>query len=183
MPSGKVRSRTHPAFIRALRKCQTVLWNLCWNPQTHACCYCAISLAHLVMLQSILICGHFSLILTSLPSSSVITFELCGNIDNLRPIVYAWASQVALLVKNMLTIAGDRRGVGSLPGSGRFPGEGNGNPVQYSSLENSMGRGGIQSTGSQSVRHDWATGGKHAHIMHAYLIAHNLAVHMLYLPN
>ena len=106
------------------------------------------------MLQSILICGHFSLILASLPSSSVTTFELCGNIDNLRPIVYAWASQVALLVKNMLTIAGDRRGVGSLPGSGRFPGEGNGNPVQYSSLENSMGRGGIQSTGSQSVRHD-----------------------------
>ena len=27
---------------------------------------------------------------------------------------------------------------GSIPGSGRFPGEGNGNPLQYSCLENSM---------------------------------------------
>ena len=30
---------------------------------------------------------------------------------------------------------------GSIPGSGRFPGEGNGYPVQYSCLENSMDRG------------------------------------------
>ena len=30
---------------------------------------------------------------------------------------------------------------GSIPGSGRFPGEGNGNPLQYSCLENSMDRG------------------------------------------
>ena len=34
--------------------------------------------------------------------------------------------------------AGD---LGSIPGSGRFPGEGNGNPLQYSCLENSMDRG------------------------------------------
>ena len=33
---------------------------------------------------------------------------------------------------------------GSIPGSGRFPGEGNGNPLQYSCLENSMGRGAWQ---------------------------------------
>ena len=31
--------------------------------------------------------------------------------------------------------------LGSIPGSGRFPGEGNGNPLQYSCLENSMDRG------------------------------------------
>ena len=30
---------------------------------------------------------------------------------------------------------------GSIPRSGRFPGEGNSNPLQYSCLENSMGRG------------------------------------------
>ena len=35
---------------------------------------------------------------------------------------------------------GDRR-LGSIPGLGRSPGEGNGNPLQYSSLENPMGRG------------------------------------------
>ena len=39
--------------------------------------------------------------------------------------------------------AGDQ---GLVPGSGRSPGEGNGNPVQYSCLENSMGRGDWQAT-------------------------------------
>ena len=34
------------------------------------------------------------------------------------------------------------------------PGEGNGNPLQYSCLENSMDRGAWQSMGSQRVRHD-----------------------------
>ena len=37
-----------------------------------------------------------------------------------------------------LPVAGD---VGSIPGLGRSPGEGNGNPLQYSCLENSMDRG------------------------------------------
>ena len=43
--------------------------------------------------------------------------------------------------------AGD---LGSIPGLGRSPGEGNGYPVQYSGLENSM----VCSMGSQRVRHD-----------------------------
>ena len=42
------------------------------------------------------------------------------------------------MVKNLPANAGD---VGLIPGSGRSPGEGNGNPLQYSCLENSMGRG------------------------------------------
>ena len=37
---------------------------------------------------------------------------------------------------------------GSIPGSGRSPGEGNGNPLQYSFLENSMDRGGLQWNGT-----------------------------------
>ena len=37
--------------------------------------------------------------------------------------------------------AGDTRNTGSVPGLGRSPGEGNGNPLQYSCLENSMDRG------------------------------------------
>ena len=41
-------------------------------------------------------------------------------------------------VKNPPANAGD---MGLIPGSGRSPGKGNGNPVQYSCLENSMGRG------------------------------------------
>ena len=36
--------------------------------------------------------------------------------------------------------AGDMRDAGLIPGSGRFPGEGHGNPLQYSSLENPMDR-------------------------------------------
>ena len=46
------------------------------------------------------------------------------------------------MVKNPLTSAGDRRDGGSVPGLGRSRGEGNGNPLQYSHLENSMERGG-----------------------------------------
>ena len=47
------------------------------------------------------------------------------------------ASQVALVVKYPPANAGD---VGSIPKSGRSPGEGNGNPLQYSCLENPMDR-------------------------------------------
>ena len=42
------------------------------------------------------------------------------------------ASQVALVVKNPSAIARDMRDVGSIPGSGRSPGEGHGYPLQYS---------------------------------------------------
>ena len=45
--------------------------------------------------------------------------------------------------KNMPANAGD---VGSIPGLGRSPGEGNGNPLQYSSLENSVDRETCQAT-------------------------------------
>ena len=45
---------------------------------------------------------------------------------------------MAQMVKNQPTNTGDP---GLIPGSGRSPGEGNGNPLQYSCLENSMDRG------------------------------------------
>ena len=51
------------------------------------------------------------------------------------------ASQVALVVKNLLANAGDIRDVGSIPGSGRSPGGGHGSPLQYSCLENPKDRG------------------------------------------
>jgi len=49
--------------------------------------------------------------------------------------------------------------LGSIPGSGRSPGEGNSNALQYSCLENPMERGAWWATvhGSQRVGHDWAT--------------------------
>ena len=54
------------------------------------------------------------------------------------------ASQVALVVKNLPTSAGDIRDMGLIPGLGRSPGGGHGNPLQYSCLENSMDRGAWQ---------------------------------------
>ena len=56
------------------------------------------------------------------------------------------ASQVVLVVKNTPPNTGNLRDAGSIPGSGRSPGEGNGNPLQYSCLGNSMGRGALQAT-------------------------------------
>ena len=53
---------------------------------------------------------------------------------------YLGASPVALVVKNLLAHAGDIRDIGLIPGSGRFPGEGNGTPLQYSCLENPHGQ-------------------------------------------
>ena len=50
------------------------------------------------------------------------------------------ASQVALLVKNLPANAGEPRDAGSTPRWGRSPGGGNGNPLQYSCLENPMDR-------------------------------------------
>ena len=52
-----------------------------------------------------------------------------------------WASHVALVVKNLPANAGDIRDTGLIPGSERSPEEGNGNPLQYSCLENPMDRG------------------------------------------
>ena len=51
-----------------------------------------------------------------------------------------------LVVKNLPTNAGGAREVGSLPGSGRSTGEGNGNLFQYSCLENPMDRGAWRAT-------------------------------------
>ena len=51
-----------------------------------------------------------------------------------------WASQVVLVVKNPLANAGDTRDMSSISGLGRSPGGGNGNPLQYSCLENPHGQ-------------------------------------------
>ena len=50
------------------------------------------------------------------------------------------ASQVALVVKNLPASAGDIRDSGLIPGSGRFPVGGHGNPLLYSCLENPHGQ-------------------------------------------
>ena len=59
-----------------------------------------------------------------------------------------WASQVVLLVgkKKKSASARDLRDMGSIPGSGRSPGGGHGNLLQWSWLENSIDRGTGQAT-------------------------------------
>ena len=63
---------------------------------------------------------------------------------------------MALVVKNMPANAGNIRDTGSIPGLGRSPGGGHGNPIQYSYLENPMDREAKQVPvhGSQRVGHD-----------------------------
>ena len=60
------------------------------------------------------------------------------------------ASQVVLVVKNPPANARDKKDAGSILGLGRAPGEGRGNPLQYSCLENAMDK----SIELQRVRHD-----------------------------
>ena len=72
-------------------------------------------------------------------------FMVIISIDNFIQYV------VFVVVKNPPTDAGD---LGSIPGSGRSPGEGNGNPLQYLCLENPLDGGAwLQPMGSQRVGH------------------------------
>ena len=66
---------------------------------------------------------------------------------------YHWEFPDGLAAKNPPADAGD---AGSIPGWGRSPGEGNGNPFQYSCLRNPMDRGasGATAHGVARVRHD-----------------------------
>ena len=70
--------------------------------------------------------------------------------------IFVRASQVALEVKNPHANAGDVRDALLIPGSGKSPGGGPGNPLHYCCLENPRTEdlGGLQSMGSQRVGHD-----------------------------
>ena len=82
---------------------------------------------------------------TSLTISSAMCEGFNFSMFLSMPII-TWASQVVLVVKNPPANAGDVREVGLILGSGRSPGGGHGNPLQYSCLENPMDRGAWQAT-------------------------------------
>ena len=63
-----------------------------------------------------------------------------------KNVLFIGASQVALVVKNPPANAGGVRDVGSIPGLGRSPGGGRGDPLWYSCLDKSMDTGAWQAT-------------------------------------
>ena len=65
------------------------------------------------------------------------------------------------MVKNPPADAGDVRDVSSIPGSGRSPGGGHGNPLQYSCLENPMDRGTWQAVVHGVAESDTTEGTEH----------------------
>lgn len=72
------------------------------------------------------------------------------------------------VVKNLPANTGVARDAGLIPCLGRSPRVGNGNPLQYSCMENSMDRGAwLMSMGSQRVGHSWAT--EHRYITDYYM--------------
>ena len=81
----------------------------------------------------------------------------------------------AAYIKNLPvnTNAGAVRDTGLIPGLGRFPGEGNGNPFQYSCLENPVGRGAWWATfiGLQRFGHDWSDFSSVQSLSHVLLFA------------
>ena len=88
------------------------------------------------------------------------------------------ASQVALVVKNLCTNAGDLRDAGSIPGWGRSSGGGHGNPLQYPCLENPMDREAWQAkvhgvTKSQT-RPKWLSMALHFHELHSFTVLFGL---------
>ena len=76
--------------------------------------------------------------------------------------VFLWGKLGGTVVKNLPANAGDTRDAGSISRSESSPGGENGNPFQYSCLENPMDRGawratGLQSIGSEGAGHDCLT--------------------------
>ena len=67
--------------------------------------------------------------------------KLFISISTIVAFIQCLGIPAVLVVKNLPANAGDKRDTGWIPGSGRYCGAGHGNPLQYSGLDNPMGRG------------------------------------------
>ena len=72
---------------------------------------------------------------------SLLTFIPFPPFTFTYPTVFLGASQMVLVIKNLPANVGGARDADSIPGSERSPGVRNGTPLQYSCLENFLGRG------------------------------------------
>ena len=73
-------------------------------------------------------------------------FLLYNSVNQLQGHLDKWDFPGGSVIKNPSANAGNAEDMGLIPGSGRVSGEGNGNPLQYSCLENSMERGAWRAT-------------------------------------
>ena len=116
------------------------MWGLCYDPESKK----AAILGHFPENQETL---NTSWVFDDIKAQSI-DFVTChaSFVVTLKKVLIEihkkvfWASQVALVVKNPSANAGDSRDASSIPGLGRSPGEGTGNPFRYSCLENPMDR-------------------------------------------
>ena len=110
--------------------------------------------SHKALLSSALLLWSFLVYL-------FVTYLCSVNVSSLRAstlsISTPWSSRMVLVVKSLPANAGDVTDAGSILGSGRFPGGGLGNPLQYSCLENPWTEepGWPWPIESQRVRHNW----------------------------
>ena len=108
------------------------MWGLCYDPESSK----ATILGHFPENQETL---NASWVFDDIKAQSInlVTFDTSFVVMLKKFLVEIhkvfWASQMSLVVKNPSASAGDLRDVGSIPGSGKSPGGGNGNLLQYSS--------------------------------------------------
>ena len=86
------------------------------------------------------------------------------------------------MVKNLPADAGDVRDSGSIPGSGRSSGGGNGNPLQYSCLENSLARGAWRATVYGVAKSQTQLSTYHYHKIVSIIVCAAVFISLGYLP-
>ena len=108
-----------------------------------------------------------STVTTKFPFLSILETMSMSDIF-VSPSFYIWASLVAQVVKDPPAKAGDSRDVGSIPGLGRSPGEGNGNPFQDLAwrIPWTEEPGRLQPIALQRVGHDLANTCTHTYILY-----------------
>ena len=131
----------HKVHLKYYRKCFikrwiTHRWFSIWNHhhQVHLKYYKRCFIKSLIQLYLVLLFVYLCYLLYPCYYPCFICYHF---------LALFWASQVMLMVKNLPANAGDTRDMGSISGSGRFPGEGNSNPLQYSCLKNLIDRGAL----------------------------------------
>ena len=145
--------------------------NWCWLLSNTHCVPCsALNTLHVLSLQIYEVGGviipfyrwvEVPVLKARLPDCGVCTHWNTLNTLSAVPFAFLGTSQAALMVKNLPANAGDARNSGSIPRLGRSPGVGNGNPLQYSCL--------LQSMGPQRVGHNWAIEYTHTHTHTCFL--------------